>query len=109
MRTITEQIVERLEELANEWSNHTPQCEALFMAAKEASTFQDKDKEQLMHYSMAYAEVKELIYTPEEFFELWHKFDDETFNTNQKNLPDSTNGYTYYPQEHKIIFNPKEK
>jgi hypothetical protein len=31
----------------------------------------------------------------------------ETFNTNQKNLPDSTNGYTYYPQERKIIFNTK--
>jgi hypothetical protein len=32
-----------------------------------------------------------------------------TFNTNQENLPDSTNGYTYYPQEHKTIFNTKEK
>jgi len=42
MKTITEQIVERLEQLANEWSDHTPQCEALFMAAKEALTLQDK-------------------------------------------------------------------
>ena len=33
----------------------------------------------------------------------------ETFNTNQENLPDSTNGYTYYPLEHKTIFNTKEK
>jgi hypothetical protein len=41
MKTITGQIVERLEQLANEWSDHTPQCEALFMAAKEALTFQD--------------------------------------------------------------------
>ena len=32
-----------------------------------------------------------------------------TFNTNQENLPDSTNGYTYYPLEHKTIFNTKEK
>ena len=31
----------------------------------------------------------------------------ETFNTNQENLPDSTNGYTYYPLEHKTIFNTK--
>ena len=45
MKTITEQIVERLEELAVEWSNHTPQCEALFMAAKEALTFQEKERE----------------------------------------------------------------
>ena len=84
MRTITEQIVERLEQLANEWSDHTPQCEALFMAAKEALTFQEKEKEQLMHYSMAYNEVQQLLYTPEEFFELWHKFDDEPFNTKEK-------------------------
>ena len=33
----------------------------------------------------------------------------ETFNTNQENLPDSTNGYTYYPQENKTVFNNKEK
>lgn len=33
----------------------------------------------------------------------------ETFNTNQENLPDSTNGYTYYPQENKTVFNTKEK
>ena len=32
-----------------------------------------------------------------------------TFNTNQENLPDSTNGYTYYPQENKTVFNTKEK
>lgn len=33
----------------------------------------------------------------------------ETFNTNQENLQDSTNGYTYYPQEYKTVFNTKEK
>ena len=33
----------------------------------------------------------------------------ETFNTNKENLPDSTNGYTYYPLEHKTIFNTEEK
>ena len=33
----------------------------------------------------------------------------ETFSTNQENLPDSTNGYTYYPQENKTVFNTKEK
>jgi hypothetical protein len=33
----------------------------------------------------------------------------ETFNTNQENLQDSTNGYTYYPQENKTVFNTKEK
>jgi hypothetical protein len=31
----------------------------------------------------------------------------ETFNTNQENLQDSTNGYTYYPQENKTVFNTK--
>jgi hypothetical protein len=33
----------------------------------------------------------------------------ETFNTNQENLQDSTNGYTYYPQENKTVFNTEEK
>ena len=33
----------------------------------------------------------------------------ETFNTNQENLQDSTNGYTYYPQENKTVFNIKGK
>jgi hypothetical protein len=33
----------------------------------------------------------------------------ETFNANQENLQDSTNGYTYYPQENKTVFNTKEK
>ena len=33
----------------------------------------------------------------------------EIFNTNQENLPDSTNGYTYYPQENRTVFNTKEK
>jgi hypothetical protein len=33
----------------------------------------------------------------------------ETFNTNQENLQDSTNGYTYYPRENKTVFNTKEK
>ena len=33
----------------------------------------------------------------------------ETFNTNQENLQDSTNGYTYYPQENKTVFNTKKK
>ena len=31
----------------------------------------------------------------------------ETFNTNQENLPDNTNSYTYYPQKHKTVFNTK--
>jgi dTDP-glucose pyrophosphorylase len=33
----------------------------------------------------------------------------KTFNTNQENLQDSTNGYTYYPRENKTVFNTKEK
>jgi hypothetical protein len=37
------------------------------------------------------------------------KYYNETFNTNQENLQDSTNGYTYYPQEYKTVFNTKEK
>ena len=47
-----------------------------------------------------------------EAFELWitgsgEKYYNETFNTNQENLQDSTNGYTYYPQENKTVFNTK--
>jgi hypothetical protein len=40
---------------------------------------------------------------------LGEKYYNETFNTNQENLQDSTNGYTYYPQENKTVFNTKEK
>ena len=40
---------------------------------------------------------------------LGEKYYNETFNTNQENLQDSTNGYTYYPQEHKTVFNTKKK
>jgi hypothetical protein len=84
MKTITEQIVERLEQLANEWSDHTPQCEALFMAAKEALTFQDKEKEmlsdvwldaQVAHQGDEY--IKPSDPTFDEYYEA-------TFNTKQK-------------------------
>ena len=84
MKTITEQIVERLEQLANEWSDHTPQCEALFMAAKEALTFQDKEKEMLsdvwLEAQVAYqggADIKPSNPTFDEYYE-------ETFNTKEK-------------------------
>jgi hypothetical protein len=84
MKTITGQIVERLEQLANEWSDHTPQCEALFMAAKEALTFQDKEKEmlsdvwleaQVAHQGDAYIEPS--YPTFDEYYEA-------TFNTKEK-------------------------
>jgi hypothetical protein len=84
MKTITEQIVEHLEQLANEWSDHTPQCEALFMAAKEALTFQDKEKEMLsdvwLEAQVAYqggADIKPSNPTFDEYYE-------ETFNTKEK-------------------------
>jgi hypothetical protein len=84
MKTITEQIVERLEELAVEWSNHTPQCEALFMAAKEALTFQEKEREiirdtweeaQVAHQGDGY--IKPSDPTFKEYYE-------KTFNTKEK-------------------------
>ena len=84
MKTITGQIVERFEQLANEWSDHTPQCEALFMAAKEALTFQDKEKEmlsdvwleaQVAHQGGAY--IKPSDPTFDEYYEA-------TFNTQEK-------------------------
>lgn len=84
MKTITEQIAERLEELAIEWSNHTPQCEALFMAAKEALTFQEKEKEmladiwldaQVAHQGDEY--IKPSDPTFKEYYE-------KTFNTKEK-------------------------
>ena len=42
-------------------------------------------------------------------FQDFEQYYNETFNTNQENLQDSTNGYTYYPQENKTVFNTKEK
>jgi hypothetical protein len=84
MKTITGQIVERLEQLANEWSDHTPQCEALFMAAKEALTFQDKEKEML---SDVWLEAQ-VAYQGDEYIKpsdpTFDEYYEETFNTKQK-------------------------
>ena len=84
MKTITEQIVERLEELAVEWSNHTPQCEALFMAAKEALTFQEKDKEILRDTW----EEAQVAYQGDEYINAstmsFEEYYDKTFNTKEK-------------------------
>ena len=83
MKTITEQIVERLEELANEWSDHTPQCEALFMAAKEALTFQEKEKEIL---SDAWFEARVTYECDESILasKTFGEYYEETFNTEEK-------------------------
>ena len=84
MKTITGQIVERLEQLANEWSDHTPQCEALFMAAKEALTFQDKEKEML---SDVWLEAQ-VAYQGDEYIKpsdpTFDEYYEETFNTEKK-------------------------
>ena len=84
MKTITEQIVERLEQLANEWSDHTPQCEALFMAAKEALTFQDKEKEML---SDVWLEAQ-VAYQGDEYIKpsdpTFDEYYEETFNIEKK-------------------------
>ena len=63
----------------------------------------EKEKEAIMNaYDIGWSDGK----IDQDLNDLYYN---ETFNTNQKNLPDSTNGYTYYPQEHKTIFNTKEK
>lgn len=84
MKTITEQIVERLEELAVEWSNHTPQCEALFMAAKEALTFQEKEKEML---AMVWLDAQ-VAYQGDEYIKpsdpTFDEYYEETLNTKEK-------------------------
>jgi hypothetical protein len=80
MKTITEQIVERLEELAVEWSNHTPQCEALFMAAKEALTFQEKEKEVMCEFAVKCMDGIEYGLLQSEVKTYYN----ETFNTKEK-------------------------
>ena len=54
MKTLTFKIADRLDELAGEWSKHTPQCEALMMAAKEVATFEqeEKDNPELDNYTI---------------------------------------------------------
>ena len=63
----------------------------------------EKEKEMIENvYVVGYSDGDNDFYFNDDYY-------NETFNTNQENLQDSTNGYTYYPQENKTVFNTKEK
>ncbi len=70
---------------------------------EKARKLLEKEKEQIMD---AYDEGWSDAFADKD---LNAEYYNETFNTNQENLQDSTNGYTYYPQENKTVFNTKEK
>ena len=57
MKTLAYKIADRLDELAGEWSNHTPQCEALMMAAKEVATFEQEEKERMVDFAYKYGNL----------------------------------------------------
>ncbi len=52
MKTLTEKIVDRLEAEAKSWEHKTPQCEALFMAAKiVANEFAEEEKDMMCEFA----------------------------------------------------------
>ena len=57
MKTLTFKIADRLDELAGEWSKHTPQCEALMMAAKEVMTFEQEEKDRMVDFAYKYGNL----------------------------------------------------
>jgi hypothetical protein len=57
MKTLTFVIADRLDELAGEWSKHTPQCEALMMAAKEVMTFEQEEKDRMVDFAFKYGDL----------------------------------------------------
>ena len=71
---------------------------------QHAEAMLEKEKEYFMFYGYQCCQMtkQKSAWSLEELY-------NETFKTNQENLQDSTNGYTYYPQEYKTVFNTKEK
>jgi hypothetical protein len=57
MKTLTFVIADRLDELAGDWSNHTAQCEALMMAAKEVATFGQEEKDRMVDFAYKYGDL----------------------------------------------------
>jgi hypothetical protein len=57
MKKLTFVIADRLDELAGEWSKHTPQCEALMMAAKEVARFEQEEKDRMVDFAYKYGDL----------------------------------------------------
>jgi hypothetical protein len=57
MKTLTFVIADRLDELAGEWFEYIPQCEALMMAAKEVATFEQEEKERMIDFAYKYGNL----------------------------------------------------
>jgi hypothetical protein len=83
MKTLTFEIADRLDELAGEWSKHTPQCEALMMAAKEVMTFEQEEKERMIDFAQ---EVFRNRYNQihQSLGSIADDIYNETFNNNEK-------------------------
>ncbi len=78
MKTLTEKIVDRLEAEAKSWEHKTPQCEALFMAAKiVANEFAEQEKDMMCEFAFRF--------NHDAFNENYIKAEvEETFNTKEK-------------------------
>ena len=76
--------------------------EAVNMSFEQAKAMHKEEIENAVKQGWDYNEEGLVQWMGETYY-------NETFNTNQENLQDSTNGYTYYPQENKTVFNTKEK
>ena len=80
MKTLTEKIVDRLEAEAKNWEHKTPQCEALFMAAKIVANEFAEDEKEVMCKFQDLAQRSDF----------WVEYDgaegcfDKTFNTKEK-------------------------
>jgi hypothetical protein len=71
MKTITQQIAERLEELAVEWRSNQSECAILFRAAEiVAKEFSEKEKEQ----------IKSAINLGGEYDEKWDRIAEQYYN-----------------------------
>jgi hypothetical protein len=76
--------------------------EAVNMSFEQAKAMHKEEIENAVKQGWDYNEEGLVQWMGETYY-------NETFNTNQENLQDSTNGYTYYPRENKTVFNTKEK
>ena len=94
MKTLTFIIADRLDELAGEWYNHTPQCEALMMAAKEVATFEQEEKDRMVDFAYKYGNLT--LQQISDAFD--NEYNNENLNTNEK-LNNTAEKIAYWRKE----------
>jgi hypothetical protein len=109
MKTPMQELIEWL----NDYPTNVPTIHKSAVISK-AESLLEKEKEQMLKTftESRFISRECAVWNCEGDRRKWESFEhyyNETFNTNQENLQDSTNGYTYYPQENKTVFNTKEK